>query len=200
MKFEKYASNLFQSQKVFPESIAKKILKIYKSNKSWKKINQNKPKHYSHVFKSNSSYLPGNKEIYIAKFYRSDKLRENKFITSSIKKYIIPKIEKRFNLKAKNIDMRCHKFKKDDYLRVHFDNYAGNYAITINLNENWKWDWGGLLCVPYGKNFSQIHALAPMWNTMNILTSKKGKESPHFVTSIQPFVKQERYTITLFVK
>lgn len=199
MKFEKFSNNLLQCRKVFPQDVAKKILQIFKKNTNWEKVDQVKPKHYSHVFKSNSIFLPDKKEIYRAKFFRSSLLLKNDYIKKSINKYIIPKIENYFNFKCKKIDIRCHKFTREDYLRVHFDNYAGRYAVTINLNPNWKWDWGGLLCVPYEKNFSRIYSLAPMWNTMNILHSKNGKESPHFVTAIHPFVKSSRYTITIFI-
>ena len=195
---EKFSDNLIQCKNIFPPKVLEKIYFLFKRDKSWKRINQYKPKHYSHVFKSSSNFLPSSNEIYLAKFFRSTKLSENKFILKSLKNYIYPKIEKIFKFKISMVDIRCHKFKNQDFLRTHFDDYTSNYAVTINLNKNWKWDWGGLLCVPYGKNFSRIHSLAPMWNTMNILTSKK--KSPHFVTSLQPFVKNPRYTITLFIK
>ena len=37
-----------------------------------------------------------------------------------------------------------------------FDNYAGDYAVTINLNKNWKWI-GVVCCVfPMGKNLIKL--------------------------------------------
>lgn len=200
MKFEILSKNLFQKNNAFPHNVALKILSLFKKNKSWDVINQHKKNHYRHVFKNNSFYLPDKKEIYLAYFYRSYNLSSNKFIKEVINKYIVKIIEKYFSFKAKKIDIRCHKFIKGNFARTHFDNYAGDYAVTINLNKNWKWDWGGLLCVPYGRNFCKINTLAPFWNTMNILSSKLGKESPHFVTTVNDFAKSPRFSITIFIK
>jgi Rps23 Pro-64 3,4-dihydroxylase Tpa1-like proline 4-hydroxylase len=198
--FEKFSGNLIQCKNIFPPKVVEKIYLLFRKNKNWNKINQFKPKHYSHVFKSKSFFLPDSSEVYIAKFFKSEKLSRNKFILEALQNYIYPKIEKIFKFNITVTDVRCHKFNNNDFLRTHFDDYASSYAVTINLNKNWKWDWGGLLCVPYGKNFSRLHSLAPMWNTMNVLTSNNIKRSPHFVTSLQPFVKKPRYTITIFIK
>lgn len=200
MSFEILSNNLFHKQNALPNSVAEKILLIFKKNREWTLINQKKKKHYSHIFKNNSKFLPDTKEEYLAYFYRADNLSSNNYIKNSINKYVIKKIEKHFKFKVSFLDIRCHKFTNENFARTHFDNYAGNYAVTINLNKNWKWDWGGLLCIPYGKEFNKTHTLAPFWNTMNILTTKNGKESPHFITAVSDFAKSSRYSITLFVK
>lgn len=200
MKLKSLSKNLFHQENAFPDTVALRILEKFKKNKKWQLINQIKKKHYSHVFKNSSDFLPDANEKYLAHFYRSDSLSLDQYINNSIKRYIISKIEKKFKIAVKNVDIRCHKFLADDFARTHFDNYAGDYAVTINLNKNWKWDWGGLLCIPYGKKFDKTFALAPFWNTMNILTSTNGKESPHFVTKINSFAKSPRYSITLFIK
>ena len=48
-----------------------------------------KAEHYSHILKNYSEFLPDEDEIYLAKFYRSDKLRNNPYIKLSIQKFIL---------------------------------------------------------------------------------------------------------------
>ena len=38
--------------------------------------------------------------------------------------------------RVKNYDIRCHKYIKDNLTRIHFDDYAGAYALTLNINKN----------------------------------------------------------------
>ena len=94
---------------------------------------------------------------------------------------------------------RCHKLIKNNLFRLHFDDYAGAYAVTLNLNKTWKWDWGGILSIPTGKNEEKLYSISPTWNSINILFSGK-KFTPHFVTPVQPFAKSPRYSMTIFIK
>ena len=200
-KFKKIAKNIYQIENVLPEKVIKKIFSIFKNHnyKLWKLISQKKPHHYSHVFKNSSEFLPNKNEIYYAKFYRSDKLKNNSFINFSVKKFIFPLIKKYLKFDAKNYDIRCHKLIKNNLFRLHFDDYAGAYAVTLNLNKTWKWDWGGILSIPTGKNEEKLYSISPTWNSINILFSGK-KFAPHFVTPVQPFAKSPRYSMTIFVK
>ena len=152
-KFKKISKNIYEIKNALPERVAKKILAEFKNHsyKSWKLISQKKPTHYSHVFKNSSKFLPNKEEVYLAKFYRNDKLKNNYFIDLSVKKFIFPLIKKYLKFNVKDYDIRCHKFIKNNFLRLHYDDYAGKYAITLNLNKTWKWDWGGILSIPAGK-------------------------------------------------
>ncbi len=200
-KFTKISKNIYEIKNVFPERVIKKIFYIFKNHKpkQWKLISQKKPTHYSHVFKSSSKFLPSKDEIYFAKFYRSDKLKKNQYIDFSIKKFIFPLIKKHLKFRVKNYDIRCHKYIKDNLTRIHFDDYAGAYALTLNINKTWRWDWGGILSVPMGKNAEKLHSILPIWNSLGIIYSGKNY-SPHFVSPVQPFAKSPRYTITIFIK
>ena len=71
------------------------------------------------------------------------------------------------------------------------DGYAGGHALTISLNKEWKWDWGGVLNILHGKNYSETLGLIPKWNVANILNNNINP-SPHFVTPIQKFAKEDR--------
>jgi len=200
MTIKQLQKNLFFSEKAFPNKICEKILKKFEKNLNWNFISQSKKGHYGHVFKSKSTFLPEKKEIYCAQFYRSDNLKNDSFIINAVNKYILPSIKKKFSFKINNCDIRCHKFTKKNFLRIHFDNYAAKLALTINLNKNWKWDWGGILCVAYGKKFENINSVCPNWNTMSILSSlKKTKEAPHFVTPVLYYALSPRYSIKIFI-
>ena len=46
------------------------------------------------ALKNNLKLLPDENEIYLAKFYRNDKLSSNSYIVDSIKKFVFPLIKK----------------------------------------------------------------------------------------------------------
>ena len=181
---------IYEIENVFPKKVAEKIFSEFKKNdsKSWKLIIQKKPEHYSTLLKNYSKFLPDEDETYLAKFYRSNKLRNNPYIKHSIQKFILPLFKKYLKYNIKSYEIRCHKLKKNNHIRLHFDDYAGAYAVTLNLNKTWKWDWGGILSIPAGKNEEKLYSISPTWNSINILFSGK-KFAPHFVTPVQPFAK-----------
>ncbi len=192
-------SNLFEIKNFYSQKDAEKILTKFRSNKKWEHILQKRSKHYSHVFKSNAKSMPDSKEPYLSSFWKNNELAIDDFIYekthASIKKIFL----KHFKIEDFIIDLRCHKFKKGDYFRIHMDGYAGGYALTISLNKNWKWDWGGILNIIHGKNENKLLGLLPSWNSANLLNNYK-HPSPHFVTPIRDFALETRYTITCFIK
>ena len=198
---KKISKDIYEVNDVFPNNVAEKIYsKFHKhSSKSWELIDQKKPTHYSTIFKNNSKFLPDENETYFAKFHRSDKLKNDPYIINSIKKFVLPLMKRNLKFNIKEYDIRCHKFTKDNFTRLHFDNYAGAYAITLNFNKVWKWDWGGILSVPIDKNYERLLSILPKWNSLSIIYSGQNS-SPHFVTSVQKFVKSSRYSITIFIK
>ena len=199
-KFKKISKNIYKVENVFPEKVAEKIFSKFNNlrSKSWKLVSQKK-NHYSHFFKNSSEFLPDKDEVYLAKFYRSDELRNNSYIKFSIKKFIFPLIKRYLKFNIKKYDIRCHKYVKNNLARLHFDDYAGKYAVTLNLNKTWKWDWGGILSIAGGNNSEKLYSILPNWNSMNIIYSGKSS-SPHFVTPVQSFAKSSRYSMTIFVK
>ena len=59
---------------------------------------------------------------------------------------------------------------------------------------------GGNLCILDGKKFENIQTLVPEYNSINIMTSKtKQKQTPHFVTRVEKFAKEPRFSITIFL-
>ena len=67
---------------ILPLYLAKSISEAYKSNIDWQYIDQIRPDHYGHVFKSDNLALPQESEVYTAKFNRSDTLRNSEIVKS----------------------------------------------------------------------------------------------------------------------
>jgi len=197
---KKISKNIYEVHDVFPRNVAERIYSEFHKNsvKSWKLIDQKKPTYYNRVFKNNVRFLPDKNETYLAKFFRSDKLKNNPYIINAIKKFVFPLMKRNLKFNIKKYDIRCHKFIKDNHTRLHFDNYAGAYAITLNFNKIWKWDWGGILSVPMDKNFEKLVSILPKWNSLSIIYSGQNN-SPHFVTPVEKFAKSSRYSITIFI-
>lgn len=199
MIIKKHLKNVIEVQNLFKEKDLLKILKKFQTSRGWKKINQVRDKHYSHVFKNNSPYLPSANEKYLSQFSRNEKLSKDKYINKIVYSNLLHFFKKQYKINDIKLDMRCHKFKSGDFFRVHMDGYAGGHAVTISLNKYWKWDWGGVLNILYGKKDSEILGILPKWNVVNILDNNI-HPSPHFVTPIQNFALENRYTITCFIK
>ena len=199
MIIKKHLKNVVEVQNFLKESDLLKILKKFKNCKKWKKIQQVREKHYSHIFRSKSPYLPSKNEKYLSSFYRSQNLENDKFIKDTINQNLLKFFNKQYKITDIDIDIRCHKFSTGNFFRVHMDGYAGGYAMTLSLNKNWKWDWGGILNITYGKNQKELLSLLPKWNCVNILNNYI-HPSPHFLTPIQSYALETRYTITCFIK
>ena len=195
----KLNDNLFRINNIFPAKVANKFYSIFNKNSKWKRINQIRKNHYKTILKKKLDIWPTTKEIYYADFFRALNLEKDIYINNSIKKYIIPILKKKFNII--NYEIRCHKFLPGHFLRAHFDHYISRVAVTVNLNKTWKADWGGLLCVINDQN-KKITTLVPEWNSMNILISKNKKpsdrKSGHFVTSVEKYACENRFSITIF--
>jgi Rps23 Pro-64 3,4-dihydroxylase Tpa1-like proline 4-hydroxylase len=197
--FKKILPNVHEISDFFDKSDAEHILKAFQDSKKWDHVVQKKSEHYSHVFKNDSVSMPDVSETYLSSFWKNLELSSDPFIKESTIKAIKKFFFIHYDIQELEIDIRCHKFEKNDFFRVHMDGYAGGYALTISFNKNWKWDWGGILNIVHGNEDSQLLGLLPKWNSANILNNYLNP-SPHFVTPVQQFALETRYTITCFVK
>ena len=68
---------------VLPLELAISINEIYKNNDQWEIMDQIRPDHYGHVFKSDNPNLPHEGEVYTAKFKRSDVLRNSEIVNNA---------------------------------------------------------------------------------------------------------------------
>ena len=195
----KVLPNVYEIENFFVDLDAEIILNKFHLNKKWEKILQNKPNHYSHIFKDQSSSMPDEHEPYLSSFWKNLELANDNFIKEKTYKAIEKIFYNFFQIKNFSLDIRCHKFEKNNFFRIHMDGYAGGYDLTVSLNKNWKWDWGGILNIAYGKNNSQLLGLLPKWNSANLIDNYI-HPSPHYVTPIQDYALETRYTITCFIK
>mgnify|MGYP001332121706 CR=1 FL=1 len=122
-----YLENVFEIENFFVEEDATKILEKFKKNSNWRHIVQNKPQHYSHVFKNDSDYTPSESETYLATFWKNIDLSEDEFIKEKTTLAVRSYFYEIYKIKDLEIDIRCHKFEKNDFLRIHTDGYAGGY-------------------------------------------------------------------------
>ena len=198
-KIKNILPNVHEFENFYNEEDIEIILSKFKENKKWDRMDQVRSKHYSHVFKNDALSMPDEGESYSASFFKNLALADDAFIRDKTKEAIRKNLADHFNVDDFSMDLRCHKFEKNDYFRIHTDAYLEAYALTISINKNWKWDWGGILSLVYGEKFSELIGLLPKWNSANLL-SNYIDASPHFVTPIREFALEPRYTITCFIK
>ena len=68
---------------------------------------------------------------------------------------------------------------------MHVDDYAGEAGYTIFINNNWKWDYGGIL------NFVRCQDMAlPVFPENNLaIIRDESKKSFHFVSEQTSYSK-----------
>ena len=181
-----------------PIELAKKLNDLFESQSKsdWQYIDQVRKEHYSHVFKTNNQLLPKKHESYRAKFSRSEAIEVSPDFKKIINDVFSKKIREIVSETLTKYDTRAYRLDKGDHYRIHIDSYAGNVNIVYYLNEEWIWDWGGILHICSGEDEEYCKPIFPKFNRLVLLNNKKF-HSPHFISPVTEFALNPRYSIVI---
>jgi Rps23 Pro-64 3,4-dihydroxylase Tpa1-like proline 4-hydroxylase len=184
---------------VLPLDLALSINEAYKNNTQWEIMDQIRPDHYGHIFKSDNPNLPQEGEIYTAKFKRSDVLRNSEIVNKAFEDYFVPILKDLSPFPVDEFDIRCYKLDAGDHYRTHYDVYAGKINIIYYVNDAWRWDCGGILNVLSSSDPDYCFPIFPKFNRV-VLLNNQSFSAPHFVSSVESFALNPRYSIVSFNK
>ena len=157
-------------------------------------VDQVRPNHYEHVFKTDSAYLPKPGEAYLARFRRARDVESSTLLKSFYTEHIRPILQRLSGADAAQPDLRAYKMTEGDHQRVHIDEYAGKVGFIYYMSKDWKWDWGGLLLTSNG---DAMTASLPKFNQLIVLNHGQ-QRPPHCVTPVTPFAREPRYMLVGF--
>jgi Rps23 Pro-64 3,4-dihydroxylase Tpa1-like proline 4-hydroxylase len=184
---------------VLPLELANQLYELYESENEWTLIDQIRHNHYSHIFQSPNPFLPQEKEIYSAKFHRSNNLETSEVVKNAFNNHLVPLLKSISPFEMESFDSRCYKLDKSDHYRTHVDDYAGTINLIYYVNKDWRWDWGGILNVLSHDKLEFCQSIFPKFNRV-VLLNNKSFRAPHFVSSVEPFALNPRYSIVSFNK
>lgn len=184
---------------ILPVDLANEIYESYKKNHNWDHIYQKRYDKYALVNKFELESLPKSDEIYSAQFCRNNFLEKEISITDAFQNYFIPLLKNVSPFEMNDFDVRCYKLDYGDHYRTHCDGYAGKINLIYYVNKDWRWDWGGILNVLSNENEDFCESIFPKFNRV-VLLNNKTFSSPHFVSSVEKWASNPRFSIVSFNK
>ncbi len=182
-----------------PRETALQLNRLYTAERDWEQHDQLREQHYQHVFNMHADCLPSVQEHYRASFGRSRRLEGDPAFTDAFQHVVKPAMERALSLTLSHCDTRCYRLLRGDYYRTHIDDYAGDVGLIYYLNTRWVWDWGGILhvCHDDAEADRDVASILPKFNRA-VLINHKLFRFPHFISSVEPWAQEPRYTIIGF--
>ncbi|HET6397049.1 MAG TPA: 2OG-Fe(II) oxygenase family protein, partial [Pseudoxanthomonas sp.] len=87
------------------------------------------------------------------------------------------------------------RYRAGHFLRAHNDRAAGEdraFAYVMNLNPEWRPDWGGLLEFLDPGERRVVETFTPQWNSLSLFRVPQ----PHQVSLVAPWAQAPRHSIT----
>ena len=150
--------------------------------------------------------FPSTDEVYTNHFWGSAEVSHNLKVLNVYKENIKSFIEFILDEQVGKGRHQATKYNKNgkDFLRVHVDDYMGYIGYVMHFQkETWKYDWGGLLQMSIGiashehrERSKDIKTLLPQPNRLIVHNHSMG--IPHWVTPVNSWSKENRYTLTGF--
>jgi len=179
---------------VLPVEVANAICAEF-SDATWdQRHDQVRPDHYKHVFATDSEYLPGPDEAYLARFDRSTKLEASLSIRAAIDAHIVPLLKAYIDSDIDKVEIRCIAMGPGDFMRCHVDDYMGKIGFIYYANTYWGMDWGGLLAVA---GDDDVRVIVPRFNRMAVVSHTENR-IPHFVTPVADYAFERRFAVAAF--
>jgi Rps23 Pro-64 3,4-dihydroxylase Tpa1-like proline 4-hydroxylase len=96
--------------------------------------------------------------------------------------------------RVRRVNAQATRYRRGHFLRWHtdIDSHEGRlYAYVINLSQEWRADWGGLLQF-IDDDGRVLDTYLPRWNTLSLFAVPAG----HAVSLVAPWAAQDRLAIT----
>jgi len=177
-----------------PVDVYNKIVKVFRGD-LYVEITQSFDDRYE-LWKNNDKYFPSVDEVYTNHFWGSPDISHNSKVLNVYQKYIKPVVNLISGGQAGKGRHQATKYNKNgkDFLRTHIDDYMGYIGYVMHFQkETWKYDWGGLLQMSIDEN---IKTILPQPNRLVVHNHSMG--IPHWVTPVNGWSKEDRYTLTGF--
>jgi Rps23 Pro-64 3,4-dihydroxylase Tpa1-like proline 4-hydroxylase len=172
-----------------PSALADEVRALF-LDADYDRIEQVRRRHYGHVQKMDGPLLPGEDEVYRARFSRSGFLERHALIKRLVEEDLLPLAVRVSGRPASGYELRAYRMDAGDLLRLHVDDYVAEVGFIYYLSTQWRWDWGGILTVVRG---NRADSVPPVFNQLVVINH--GLRLPHFVSQITDYALQPRYML-----
>jgi Rps23 Pro-64 3,4-dihydroxylase Tpa1-like proline 4-hydroxylase len=198
---------LFESTDVIPIALTEEVRQMFLEKPALKSETQCQADFYDNQSLNREifNWLPSKDESYTAAWDSYADCKEHPAVKAAIFNHILPKFEEFTGVKHEtyadhtlNLRLSLTKMPPGGHYRIHNDEYACRYGFIWYLNNDWKWDWGGLLLTVNEDGSANV--IRPIYNNLIFLDHVKSNNNWHCVTRVESFAKEPRMSIIGFIK